>query len=49
VYLFLINGTATVNGQLLYSRDGIGIWDTDNIEISIGEDAELLLMEVPML
>lgn len=48
VYVFIINGNATVNGQSLFKRDGLGVWDTDIIEISAGTDATVLLIEVPM-
>jgi redox-sensitive bicupin YhaK (pirin superfamily) len=29
VYLFVINGAANINDQLLNARDGLGIWDCD--------------------
>lgn len=48
VYAFLISGKATVAGQNLESRDGLGIWDTEKFSIEVEEDARLLLMEVPM-
>jgi len=49
VYAFLIKGNATINGQELEERDGLGIWDTaDPLQIKAGSDAELLLIEVPM-
>jgi hypothetical protein len=38
-----------VNGELLASRDGMGVWNTSAIELqSQADDAEILLMEVPM-
>lgn len=49
VYAFVIQGDVRVNGQLLNQRDGFGIWDVDGLEISTDSDAELLLMEVPMI
>jgi len=49
VYAFVIQGDVRVNGQLLNQRDGFGIWDVDGLEISADSDAELLLMEVPMI
>ncbi len=49
VYAFVIEGEVTVGGQLLQRRDGLGITDTDQLEIIANSDAELLLMEVPML
>ncbi|MCB0794293.1 MAG: pirin family protein [Flavobacteriales bacterium] len=49
VYLFLIEGSASVNGETLHKRDAIGIWDTDQLELTIGpEGAEILLQDVPM-
>ena len=49
LYAFVIEGEVTVGGQQLQRRDGLGITDTDQLEILANSDAELLLMEVPML
>jgi redox-sensitive bicupin YhaK (pirin superfamily) len=48
VYAFVLEGDVTVNGQKLNKRDGLGVWDIDKISITADNDAELLLMEVPM-
>lgn len=48
VYIFVLSGQVEVNGTLLDTRDGLGIWDTDSFEIKAVSDAEFLLMEVPM-
>jgi len=48
VYVFVLSGTITVDDQLLNTRDGLGIWNTDGFKITAGSDAEFLLMEVPM-
>lgn len=49
VYVFLIEGGATVNGQELERRDGLGITDAAGLQVKAGNNgAELLLMEVPM-
>lgn len=49
VYVFMLEGSAVVNDQLLERRDGLGIWDVDRLELSAGNDgAEVLMMEVPM-
>jgi redox-sensitive bicupin YhaK (pirin superfamily) len=49
VYVFVLEGSFTINGNKLSKRDGMGIWETDSIEIESNEnDAEILLMEVPM-
>ncbi len=49
VYAFLIEGSATINGQELGKRDAIGVWDTERMDIEIGPNgAEILLQDVPM-
>jgi len=48
VYVFVIEGEVTANGQKLSKRDGLGVWDTDKISISAEADAEVLLIDVPM-
>ncbi|WP_394350959.1 pirin family protein [Poritiphilus flavus] len=48
VYAFVINGELTLNGQKLSKRDGFGLWDLEELEITADSDTELLLMEVPM-
>ncbi len=49
VYAFLIEGTATINGQPLELRDGLGVWDVDALAITTGMNgARILLMDVPM-
>lgn len=48
VYAFILKGTVTLNGETVADRDGLGIWDTDSIEIKADTDAEFLLIDVPM-
>ena len=49
VYAFVLKGNISINDQQLNERDGFGISDVDKITIrSDSQDAELLLMEVPM-
>ena len=48
VYFFVIEGDVTVAGQPLNRRDGLGVSETEEIEITAGNDARLLVMEVPM-
>ena len=49
VYAFVLKGDISINGIDLNQRDGLGIWDTDKLEITANsQDAEILLMEVPM-
>ncbi|MBF6629018.1 MAG: pirin family protein [Proteiniphilum sp.] len=48
VYIFVIKGQARVGTQLLNERDGYGIWDTDSFTLEAPDDAEILLMDIPM-
>ena len=49
VYAFVLSGDFEVNGQKLETRDGFGMWDLDNFNVkALTQDAEILLMEVPM-
>ncbi|GGW46145.1 pirin family protein [Arenibacter certesii] len=48
VYAFILKGDATINGEKLNERDGLGIWDVDTLDIKADSDTEILLMEVPM-
>ncbi|MCC7502834.1 MAG: pirin family protein [Flavobacteriales bacterium] len=49
VYAFLLEGSATINGQALDRRDGLGIWDVDTVDVKAGPGgAQILLMDVPM-
>jgi quercetin 2,3-dioxygenase len=48
VYVFILEGTAQVNGQRLERRDGLGITGTDSLEVEAVDNTEILLMEVPM-
>ena len=50
VYAFVLKGDVTINSIALNQRDGFGIWDIEKLFIqSNSQDAEILLMEVPML
>ena len=49
VYASVIEGDVTINGEKLNRRDGLGITDADKLDINADSDAEVLLMEVPML
>ncbi|MCB0705345.1 MAG: pirin family protein [Saprospiraceae bacterium] len=48
VYAFILEGEVSIEGQALSKRDGFGVWDTDQLRISAGSDARVLLMDVPM-
>lgn len=50
IYAFVLKGDITIGNVNLNQRDGLGIWDTNAIQITAqSQDAEILLMEVPMI
>lgn len=48
LYIFILNGQIQINDMTLHSRDGLGIWDTDRIEINVSANTSFLLMDLPM-
>jgi len=48
VYVFILSGNIIVQDNELISRDGMGIWNTENLTITANSESEFLLMEVPM-
>ncbi|MGL1889491.1 MAG: pirin family protein [Reichenbachiella sp.] len=48
VYAFLLEGEVEIGGQKLHKRDGLGMWDTSQIDIKVGASSKILLMEVPL-
>lgn len=49
VYAFILDGEVEIDGENLSKRDGMGVWNTDSINVKATENARVLLMEVPML
>ena len=48
VYLFLIDGEISIDGETLSKRDGIGIYETDEFSITAIKDSQILIIEIPM-
>ncbi|NTS41548.1 pirin family protein [Flavisolibacter sp. BT320] len=48
IYVFLLSGDITVNEIVLNARDGLGVWETDQLSITANTEAELLVIEVPV-
>ena len=48
IYVFVLEGDVTIDGQTLNKRDGFGAWDVDGIQITADTNTRILLMEVPM-
>ncbi len=49
VYIMVINGTITVDGNKLSNRDAIGVYNTKDVSIFVNEDSEILFLDVPMI
>jgi redox-sensitive bicupin YhaK (pirin superfamily) len=49
VYAFILSGNVSINGQRLNSRDGMGTWDIEKLSVQAESEAEILLMEIPMI
>lgn len=48
VYFFILEGEIEVNGELLRKRDGIGLWETDEVLLKADTAASVLAVEGPM-
>lgn len=48
VYVFVLKGSAKIEDQVLETRDGFGIWETECFTLEALQNSEILLMEVPM-
>ncbi|NVO02288.1 MAG: pirin family protein [Bacteroidetes bacterium] len=48
VYVFIIEGSVTIEGETLNRRDAIGISEIENLSILTTENSKILLMEIPM-
>jgi redox-sensitive bicupin YhaK (pirin superfamily) len=49
VYIFVIEGSVSVNGQALGKRDAIGVWETSSLSVTANQASSLLAIEVPMV
>jgi len=48
IYLFVIEGSITVEGESLDRRDGMGVINTSTIQILANSDSKVLVMDIPM-
>jgi hypothetical protein len=48
VYAFVLDGSGTLAGEVLNTRDAIAVTDTEVFEISATTDLSLLFIEIPM-
>jgi quercetin 2,3-dioxygenase len=49
MYVFLLEGSITVEDSEVNKRDALGVYETDSIEIKAQQASEVLLIEIPML
>ena len=47
-YFFLIDGSIDIENETLETRDAIGIYDLDTVNIKSNENSKLLVIDVPM-
>ena len=48
VYVFVTEGKIDLAEEKLEKRDGMGIWEVDEIPLIANDDSQILLIEVPM-
>ena len=48
IYFFVIEGEVNINDQQLSKRDGMGMWEMDQISFEAKANSKILLMEVPL-
>ncbi|MFK3917004.1 pirin family protein [Psychrobacter sp. NPDC078501] len=48
VYVFVLSGEVVIDGQVLSTRDGIGMWDIQSFTMDATVASRVLVMEVPL-
>lgn len=48
LYVFVMKGSITAEGEVLNNRDGMGIEGSDSVSIKANEESRVLLIEIPM-
>jgi quercetin 2,3-dioxygenase len=48
LFVFLISGSISVNDTTLLPRDALGIWETNQVEITCANSTEFLIIETPI-
>jgi redox-sensitive bicupin YhaK (pirin superfamily) len=48
VYVFLLDGAINAAGQALKTRDAVGVYETDSVELFATDASKILVIEVPM-
>ena len=48
IYIFLLEGEISVENETLTTKDAIGIWEINSVQISTNTTSKILVIEVPM-
>ncbi|WP_375434961.1 pirin family protein [uncultured Hymenobacter sp.] len=48
LFLFVISGSVSVEGQIIGTRDSIGFWETGQVSLACAADTRFLLIEAPI-
>jgi redox-sensitive bicupin YhaK (pirin superfamily) len=48
LYIVVISGEVKIGDQVLQTRDAIGVWEVDQLEMTFQKDSDVLLLDVPM-
>lgn len=48
VYIFIIEGEMSIGTQVLDTRDALGIWDINMVDVTANTSVQFLIIEVPM-
>ena len=48
LFLFVISGTVSIEGQTVGTRDSIGVWETEQVRLECSSGTRFLLIEAPI-
>ncbi|TGD83223.1 pirin family protein [Hymenobacter wooponensis] len=48
VFIFVMEGQLTVNGQAVTRRESIGLWETSHLTIECGAESQFIVIEAPI-
>lgn len=48
IYIFILEGSVVIDGEIIGKRDGIGIWGINSFEIKSEQESEFIVIEAPV-
>ncbi|MBW3128087.1 pirin family protein [Hymenobacter profundi] len=48
VFIFVMEGALTVNGQAVAQRESLGLWETSEVQISCEAESKFIVIETPI-